>query len=1145
MTVSKRLCLSLLGKLQIEVDGRSVVDALAVKEQALLAYLAMHDEPCPRDELATLLWGEAAQKKARTSLRVALAGLRKRLPHALAVTDERVGFAEAVDLWLDVAEFRAAVATPDSVDALLPILDLYRGHFLADFNVDDAGRFVEWVQGERARLQQEASHAFLRLAETLLAADDSEEAVRVLRHCLSLDPWDENAHRHLMLALSRAGDFNAALAQYERCRQLLAAELGLQPDPQTTALYERIRAARRGIPHNLPPENVPLVGREKELQALVRALGHRRHRAVTLVGLGGIGKTRLALAAARHLLLGHSLNYLDGIFFVPLDGVHSISALPAAVAAALRLSLAGQVEPGREVINHLRDKDLLLILDNFEQLSAGVYLLKDLLDNCPGVTLLITTREPLPLLNALRVDVGGLSYPDDLPDGDDTLPASAATFAAVQLFVQSARQTSPAFRLTAASTPHVVRLCQLVGGVPLALKLAAAWLRVMPVDLIAAEVARNLDILTSDMHDLPPRQRSMRAVFQQTWALLLPAEQDALQALSAFRGSFDAAAAAAVTGVKEDVLADLVDRGLVQTSGRARFALHPLTRQFAAARLGEAGREQAIARRHSLYFLHLLAEHETALHGEEPVEAIAALQAELDNVRLAWQRAVDGAWLEPLGAAVEALAAFYEFAGLLMEGERVFAAAVDALDAPPLAESPGDAPLTALLCHLLLKYVTFLLARGQDTAVEARLARATLLAWQLQSEQRLADSYYLRGLTSAYAGATEQAIANYRQAVSLYRAGGQPWQLAAALNMLGEALSRQQQVAEALICHRQALRVGAAAGDRREQALSLSHIGVAYYFQGDYDTALAHWERAASTFEQLQDLRGLGRTLNNLAYVHNLLGHYEEARPYAERAVGLLRQIGDRRNEAAVSDTCGEIYVALGAYDRARDCFQQALRYAREVELPVDEAMFLTNLSLLDIAMGRYDAAGEQLRQARALIAEGGHPSEIARTTGVLGRLYHETGRLGEALDAYDRALDLLGDVRARHEKAQLLVLKGRLLLEAGKLEAATAAAEEGARAAQTIGHAPLQFQADLLAARVAHARGLDGDAARRLRGLLDRSTGDAEAAAVHYELWRVGQDPKSAESAHALYRRLAERTPAVAYRQRWRELQGALSASD
>ena len=1140
MTVSKRLCLSLLGKLQIEYDGRSVVNGLAVKEQALLAYLAMRGEPCPRDELADLLWGDVSPKKARTSLRVALAGLRKRLPDALDLTADRVAFDDDVDLWLDVAAFRAAVAADGSVDALQPILDLYRGHFLADFNVDAAVRYQEWVQRERARLQREASHAFLLLAEILLAAAEPGEAARVLRHCLTLDPWDENAHRQLMRALSHTGDFNAALAQYERCRRLLEEELGVQPEPETTALYERIRAARRGVPHNLPPESAPLVGREQELQTLVRALGNRRHQAVTLVGLGGIGKTRLALAAARRLLAGHSLNYLEGIFFVPLAGVHSISALPAAIAGALRLSLAGQVEPGRELINHLRDKEMLLILDNFEQLLAGVYLLKDLLANCPGVSLLVTSREPLPLLGARRISVDGLSYPGDLPEDDEKPAASAATFAAVRLFIQTARQTSPTFRLTDANVHHVVRLCQLVGGVPLALKLAAAWLRVMPVDLIAAEIARNLDILTSDVHDLPPRQRSMRAVFQQTWALLLPEEQEALQALAVFHSGFDAAAAAEVTGVEASVLADLVERGLVQSAGAARFALHPLIRTFAAAHLDQAGLEQALAGRHSRYFLRYLAQREAALHGETPQDAIAALQAELDNVRQAWQRAVDQAWVDPLAAAVEALAAFYESAGLLMEGERVFATAVASFDAHPPA---GGA--TSLLCHLLLKHVVFLLARGKDTEVEAGLARATLLAWQLQNERHLAESYYLRGLASAYAGDAEQAIVSYRRAVSLYRDGGQPWQLAAALNMLGEALSRQQRTAEALICHRQALRAGAAAGDRREQALSLSHIGVAYYFQGDYDTALAHWERAASTFEQLHDLRGLGRTLNNLAYVHNLLGRYEEGLPHAERAVRLLRQIGDRRNEAAVADTCGNIHVALGAYERARDYFRQALRYAREMELPVDEALFLTNLSLLDVATGRYDAAGEQLRRALALIQEGGHPSEIARTVGALGRLHHEMGRLGEALDAYDQALDLLGDVGARHERAQLLVLKGHLLLEAGNVEAAAVAAEDGVRAAQTIGHTPLLFQADLLAARVEHARGRTGEAVHRLRTLSDRAAGDAEAAAVHYELWRTGQEPDSAERAHALYRRLAERTPAVSYQQRWRELQGALAAPE
>ena len=818
----------------------------------------------------------------------------------------------------------------------------------------------------------------------------------------------------------------------------------------------------------LPARSTPFIGREAELAALSELLARDEVRLVTILGLGGMGKTSLALAAAQHMYQKLDDRFTNGVVFVSLSGVESIDGIPAALAKTLRLPLSGQTDPGEAINNYLSDKEMLLVLDNFEQLLEGVEVLNQWLFASPGVKLLVTSREPLQVQAEWRFYLEGLSHPQERQWPGNGAPPHPhpESYEAVQLFVQSAQQARSDFQLSAETLPYVMRLCQLVSGVPLAIKLAAAWLRIMPPERIVEEVARNMDILSGSLRDMPSRQRSMHAIYQHTWDLLLPEEQQVFQALSVFRGGFQEGAALEVVTASLFLLAGLVDRGLVQYHDNSRYEMHEMTRQFAAEKLKAAGLEDALARRHSEYYLLLLSNHEAALHGESPAEVVGDLKGDIDNIRQAWQWAVAHAEVGLVAPAVEALATFYELAGLLSEGERVFRTAALQMEEKVL-EGEG----TSLVCHLYIKQALFFLNLGHLGDIWELVEKAAQLAQVGGDEKRIADIFFIRGFGYRFVGDLDLAMQQLEQAVASYQNQGRKQSLVAALNILGDIQARKQLPEKALASHQQALQVASELKDKHSQALTLSFIGHAYYFREDYRQALAYFESAVMLFEQLEDLLAIARTAGNIGYIQNRLGDYAQAWKYTNQAIQSYRQIGGHPENNY--DVVGDLYFVQGDYDQARRFYSEALQYVRKSGQRLEEAACLIRLSNLDMAMGLYDSAETQLRQALDIAQEAGHSKRIAVARGELGRLYRLKGRTGEAMALLDQAIAELRRIAGRYYLGYFLIEKAELLFDRGEIPLAQELVEEGARMAEEIGRKPVVVQARLLAAKLSQAAGL------------------------------------------------------------------------
>src|SRR5215212_3353247 len=715
------LTLAFLGPPAVTRADGSVVSFRLRKELALLAYLAVEGSAAqPRDTLLGLLWPDATDESARNNLRVVLANLRQALGADALSADRQVVQLSLEGGALDVAAFQEFLAASSAhrhqpnmpcaacAARLQQAVGLYRGEFLSGVALSDAAAFEEWALVRRQALHQQALDALTTLADYHEQVGDYVALCGYARRQLELEPWHEPAQRQLMRGLALAGDRDAALTQYERCRQVLADELGIEPDVETRALYEQIRAghltpATRDLAaprHNLPAPLTPFVGREAELVALTALREQPDTRLLTLVGVGGMGKTRLALELGRASLDA----YADGVFFVALAPLASALALPAAILQALGLTVQGG-DPAAALLRFLRDKHMLLVLDNFEHLRDGAGLVVEILEAAPQVEILTTSRERLTVRGEQLFVVEGLAY----TPGSLSIDAPAAP--ALRLFTQSARRAHPAFQLGEQNLPDVLRLCQLVQGMPLGIELAAAWVELLSLREIAEEIACSAGFLEANWIDAPERQRSMRAVFEWSWKLLNDAERQLFRQMAVFRGPFTREAAEAVVGASLQALAGLVHKSLLRRTdaGAAqagRYEIHELLRQFAAKLLVATLDEQAtVEERHSTFYLAFVAQREMRLARHEPQQAAAEIRTEIDNVRQAWAWAAAKARADDLDRSLYGLWQFYWLIGLSIEAEDRFGLAAEHMRQ---ASGHDGAKRSGLLSKLLAIQALFL-----------------------------------------------------------------------------------------------------------------------------------------------------------------------------------------------------------------------------------------------------------------------------------------------------------------------------------------------------------------------------------------------------------------------------------------------------
>jgi predicted ATPase/DNA-binding SARP family transcriptional activator len=966
------LAITLFGPMQVRVQGNVLPPLRSRKALWALALLTLrHDRPVEREWLAGTLWPDLDQSQAFANLRPILSELRRALGDQgkrLQSPDRRTLLLQLTDADVDVLSFDAAIKRGKPAD-LERVVALYQGPLIEGCN-------EEWVSQERAVREQHCLHALLQLGEAAMGGGAYSTAVGYYQRAASLDPWSDTARRGWMEALARGGDRNAALQVYRNFLTVLRDDPSAVPDEQTSALYRRLRseavprtsvhavvtAAAAPVPiitGYLPHPLTELVGREDERLEVSGLL--RRSRLVTLTGLGGIGKTRLAIEIATEV----AREYADGVWLVALEALSDGKRVSQQIASVFGL----REEPGRSLmqslIDFLRAKRLLLVLDNCEHLlEASAQVVANLLQGCVGIRILATSREALGITGETVWVVPSLATPDPehLPQGSATLFRVLMGYESVQLFVERAKAAQKDFTLTNSNAKAVAAVCSHLEGIPLAIELAAARIKAMTIDQIASRLNSELGLLASRSGAALSRQQTLTAALDWSYALLTEPTRILLRRLSVFVGGWSLEAAEFVCSTDEgvqgfrgsdvqeqaerhrsrslntqipeqldtdevlDLLTSLIDKSFVVFAERetgGRYRMLEIVRQYAAESLEASGEAELIRKRHRDWFVVLAEEVEPHLTGVEQAQRLRQLDVEHDNMRAAAASCKAGADGVQAGLRLTgALWRFWYVRGYWSEGREHL---------KPVLEREAAMPRTTLRAKALNGAGALAYSQGDYVAARTLHEESLSIRQELADKSGIASSLNSLGNVAYDLGDYASARALHEESLSLRRELADLEGIAWSLNSLGNVAHPQGEYSTARSFYQESLSLFEKLGDRVGVARSLSCLGYVAFDQGDYVTAQNLHEQSLSLFKELGDRGGIAWAYCCLGYLANCLGDHANARALLEEGHGLFKELGDRRGIAWALNSLGNVASDQGDYPRAQELHETSLNIRREL----------------------------------------------------------------------------------------------------------------------------------------------------------------------------------------------------------------------
>jgi predicted ATPase/DNA-binding SARP family transcriptional activator len=891
----------ILGPLEVRADGRAVPLGGA-RPRAVLAVLALHaNQPVSAERLAVALWGEDAPPSAVKTVQVYVARLRKAIgdPDALVTTPAgyrlrvRPGELDAEHFERLVADGREALLAGRAEDAAVSLreaLELWRGPPLAEL------ASAPFAPAEIARLEEECLTALEVRVEADLAAGRHAELVGELQLLTGEHPWRERLHAQRMLALYRSGRQVDALEAYRHARDVLVDQLGIEPGPELHDLHESIlvhdavldtRTASNGLRQGavavggLPAPPNATIGRDREVAEVGERLSAGEVRLLTLTGPGGVGKTRLALAAAARV----AAQFPDGAYFVSLAPLADPAELAAAIAVALGVPVQGKALPIEAVLRFLAGREALLVLDNFEHLLAGAPLPADLLARCPGLTILATSREPLRVAAERLYPVDPLAVP---PKGDAPLPGDHR-YPSVALFLERAVAHDPDFRLDRRSAPHIHHVCRRLDGLPLALELAAARVGMLEADELAERLDGALALLTAGARDAPARQRTLRAAIDWSYELLNDAERRAFGRMALFPGGVELAVAEQVTEASIDELDSLASKQLVVRRAR-RLSMLETIREYALEKLDDDPGADVVRGRLARWCIALAGETAPKLRTRDRTSSQARLDREMPNVRAALSWAIDKGRHDDALRLVAELRPYWAFSVHWPEGLRWTEAALERSEdaSPPLRAA-------ALLAWAQLAGPR----RGER--FRASLEQARALFAESGDDAGVAWCLAYLAKEQAWYGDGGEGIAE--EALEHANRSGDPNAIAAAL---AARVNGAADFATAAQHAPAAIRQAQAVGDLERIASLCSNVGYEAIVSERYEEALRWLDEGLNAADEWgsQDIRYIIRGNQGVASL--LLGELTAAASELDEALELC-------HEVAGEEVVDEVLLATAA----------------------------------------------------------------------------------------------------------------------------------------------------------------------------------------------------------------------------------------
>jgi predicted ATPase/DNA-binding SARP family transcriptional activator len=1033
----------LLGAFRVAVGSRIIDDSAwrLRKARDLIKLLALAPgHRLHRERVIEALWSGVDLAAAGNSLYQILHFARHTLqpnlprrksPAYLRLHDDIIVLGPSGQVHVDVTDFEAAASAARITkgrSAYRAALDLYAGDLLPDDVYD------EWAAARRDGLQQLRQALRLELAGSHEEHEEFDQALTVLGDVLEQDPLSEEAHARLMRLHALSGDRHKALGQYERLQEVLARELGVKPDSTTQGLYEDIKTGRfsdraadvgqledaatdavyrkrlsrartpaskramETLPGNLPTPLTSFVGRETEV-ADVKA-GLSRARLVTLLGPGGSGKTRLALRVAAEV----TPEFPEGVWFIDLAPLTDPSLIPRAVATVLGVKEQSRRPLVDTLVESLKPQRVLLILDNCEHLTQSCAdLCIALLQACPELRLLTTTREALKVHGEMKWSVPPLALPEKpaRPSLD-----KLSQYDAVQLFVERARLSRPAFRLTETNAAPTLEICRRLDGLPLAIELTAARLNVLSLEEIVNRLSASLRLLTVDERGVPDRHRTAHSAIDWSYHLLERPEQTLLNRMSVFSGSFNMEAVEQVcvdqgdrAGDVLDLLSRLVDKSMLLVDeardGSVRYRLLEIIREYGGEQLTASGESEPIRHRHARFFADLAARFDPMLQEEDRGTRWGALAIEDDNLRAAVRRAIDAQDADTALRLGQVLGYLWIDQGYFVEGLRLLLEilALPEAQEPTLARSRTLRPAGSLAW-----------AQGDFKVATSISEEILAIATHHDDQQGCGQALSTLGLIARAQGDHATAHARYKESLAKYEALNDDAGVAMVLNNLGYLSLARGDTATAGTFFERKLEIERARGSNRGVAYALNGLGIVAEYQDDFTRAQRAFEEALALRREMGDKAGVAATLTDLGQLTQKRGEAAAARGLFEEGLAIRREIGDRPGVADSLGGLGMLAVKQGDYAAARTSLVERIMILRDLGAPHGVIRALDDFAVLAAVQYNHHRAIRLAASASALREKFGAAPRDAKRTDLDRRLKVAQGAVGDDNNAIARA---------------------------------------------------------------------------------------------------------------------------------------------
>jgi predicted ATPase/DNA-binding SARP family transcriptional activator len=871
--------------------------AVPAKALALLGLLASQPgKAFDRAQIASALYPDETEADARTAARRQLHVLTKSLPEgAFVLTKNTVKLSEL--LATDVAAF---LSDGETREVLARAVALRSGEYCA-------GVFDDALHAARSALDRRYTDLLQRLADREAAEGNTAAAARTLEQLVALDPLDEPRVRALMEMRFAQGDRSGAMRDYHALVQRLRSELDVEPERETSALFQRMLFSddAHATPHNLQGTSSSFVGRERELHALYSKIGERR--LITIVGPGGVGKTRLA----RRLAFDALERFPDGVWFVDLSPLNSERALYEQIIGVLQLrALASNDDPAAAIVGELRSKRTLLVLDNCEHLTAPLARLVRHLVEQTSCTTLCTSRRRL----ALADEDVFLLEPLDIPPSQRVCASDVKAFSAVRLFAERAVAVSPAFRITDDNAPAVCEIVRKVHGMPLAVEIIAARANLLTVDGMLKRLSESMP---SPGRGTDSRHTTVDAAIQWSYDLLSETEKQLFCALSVFAGGWDIDAAEAVCAHPGlDVfatLSELVEGSLVRAERIGediRYSMFEMTRNFAATRASADGPGTVLAKHHARYYAARAGDYAPHFKSAREVEYYRKIDVDYANFRAAAEWAL-----------------------------------------------VNDLSIAAQLAAALWRYTIFTW-RMHDLEP---LARAVFADPQVCDEQTLAYIHLATGMFAKERMEHDEAERHLARALSLFRSCSDAAGETDALYALGIVKFNHGDLSAARSLYEQCLLLQERAGDAAAIAATTANLGAVAHKLNDFEGAAALYRRSLAGFRATGNERGIAYAYRALSLAYEDLGQIEQAIEAAERCVQAYEKLGEQSRLADGLLTLGNALALAGRLQESFAAFARAFAALALAPHPLFET-----LALLGYAHTAH-LAGDNLEAARAV----------------------------------------------------------------------------------------------------------------------------------------------------------------------------------